>query len=579
MGMIERGINSAISKSRAESRPVVIGPWLKELQDRLPGFGEDELLISAVTAAMMQLDLHKVESIPAAPEQKTVSTSFFSVNDHSTVWVERAGRAGIWLACGTTVSPVFISKDWVISLETAEGEPVTDVKQYRTLDGKMMNYDFLESSRKVLESVVALGPGEITLEEGVPTPKDLVGVSTIPSEYYQLGDDVPVVFGSIGGDFFAPTSDMFHDGARIEVAAHELSAVADMIAEQGCGSRTTGEPEVLAEAFLSANGQSPCSLLRLVQGPDSCALVFNIPNEPECMDTRAFQATIRLLDNLSEALDTCAPHTSEMIRQYLEKATISPDAADQVGLLQPAWNKRVASEVVFCRPGLSLPMALVVRTSGRIAGPDLMLEAQRWTLEYVRRKTSGLTKKGRAQNMTYSRRGPSFFRQGDSPLWELYYADSLVTTNLRPGEIDASFSWFWKTAVRQRQLGDGSAETVLLVTGLSRFKDILPYYQELLRLFEAFACLARKEYPGAQFQTLKLHYSPTALPSNGSSTVVGRDAMVPTVAKVAVNAAVPSTGAGVVQQTASAPAAFCRWCGTRIVENARFCGHCGRAVE
>jgi Double zinc ribbon len=603
MGLVDKAVNKAVTGTRTKPFPLTVGTWPAEYQGTLSALQPHEILTLATYRALLAVDLGGCTSFYSLPGQKRVSMA--DEVKRSSVCVVRAeslAKPGDRITCGAPSPLLHFTSDWLLQALVESAAPAIDIVASRTLDNALVNYALLKRVRQTWATALTEGPGRVTLEPGLPDLTRLVTRQLAPKRFWS----------PFRHDYVLPIPDSFVDGARVPLPEQGIEALPGVFAAQQLPPEGDGGDHVLASLSLSGGrpGSPPprVTLARDERGP---AIVFELPDESTHGRQRTFRAALNVLRNVARLAAETAPDASKALSDWVEAGSATLRDPERVQSFRTYWSEAVAAGIVQLRPGMPLPIGLVVRSRDASSDMGRLLTAQNWLMAFQRTWARGLTQASRDSKRIYLRKGPAVLRINGKPTPFLRFAHSGAVTAPAFTFVDGSEGWYWETSLRSRDLEDGRHETVLFASGLSRAGDMLCYGAELMRLMATFGWLIQGADPDAEIQTLTLWLDggeggdalagaaanvaepSSAIVASPSASTAAREPaavapessvaqQVPAVVRCSSCDAILNQGAKFCSACGAAapqPNRFCRGCGSQLAFESKFCSSCGQPTK
>jgi hypothetical protein len=494
VGIVSRQIGKQVTRRATEGAAGSISGWFGAAHVELPELTISDLIGIAAHAAVLGQTTGKATSV--ALGQGKHSDGTLSANSFRSTIRSESGLARNGASIELFAPDAFGAKytDW--QLRGTPDEALTrvelEVPSFRTREKKIVNRDVLDAVRSRFGWVLANGAD--------------IDVTDSTEEFDRL---------------VAPT--VLEKGWGAKPATFELDHLRDVP-----GWLTSGHPMVMPagsadalEAALRKLGDHPWALttavsMRVQRGSEqeTSLIIEGPPTASPTARQRMFRVAARAMHSLAQSLGD-QPAIEKAVRHYLDSAING--WVDGSAPLRLFWDRDIPVPAVRLPLSDRFPVAVTVSGAlGSVSGQSLLIDAAKRTVMFHRVWTTGLRAATREENTVNSVRRFVIAKAepGKSSGWGRY----TQTTDSRPQiEItnELNRAWWWETAVRSRDSGNGTVSRTMVVRGLSHAASQVLYGTELLTLMRGFVEAATAIDPTA---TVRVVRTAPAVGSPGNST-------------------------------------------------------------
>jgi len=484
------GVIGKVATSRLiQPLPATVGSWVEPLLAQSDVLDRRAALNLALYRSFLEVDPGDAKSYFIFSNEKRVMAG--AITSRTKASVIRADTKDRRVTCAAPGHGWFTC-DWTLQATIGgSGNAEVQVVQRRTIDDSVPNSDLLKESRSGLARVLLEGPGKIAVAK---TGFELDGLV----ERRNLSTTTPFY-----GDHLLPLPNVFRDGVRIDLPAGSGAAVRDAIS---AGFSPTLPPGSGQEGVSldGGRGLQNC-FIELADDGDRPALVLHIPDEGAISRQRTFRAALRCLDRLSLGLGQKCPDAAAAINVFIATCTEDRQSPSRNSRFLPAWGGKEPTGVVVLKSGTHLPLLGRIRTmNSEVALDSFMNIAAAWVLPRERSWSQGIRQAKRDQNRHYTMRGPSQMSVDGKGQRVYRYGEYAPTSLEKHRFTDDRVPWFWQVNGFYSRLEDDRVQALILITALSRTRDIVCYGQELARFLTAFEWQVKLRDPDAEFTTVSL---------------------------------------------------------------------------
>ncbi|MFT3852181.1 MAG: FHA domain-containing protein [Ilumatobacteraceae bacterium] len=476
MGVVGRQIGKSITRRAAEGAAGSLSGWFEAAQSELPDLTRADLIGFAAHVATLSQPLSK--ELTVALDSGSHSDSEISSHSYKTTLRSESGLGsdGVTITAFAVDGPGTSFTDWkLLAVPDATGRHVTiDVPAFRTREKKIVNHHLLDAARARLAMMLANG----------------LDVDVVDSLSDIDGLVAPTVLEKGWGTKPAPYEDDHLRDVPEWLIGHPMTmpaGSADTIEQALCSTDTTGV------SVQVQRGEAGATLL-VIHTPTTASTTGR---------QRSFRAVVRTLDELVRNVRD-QPSVAAAVQHYLDAATAG--WTQGTAALRPFWDREVPVPAVRLPLNQRLPVAVAVTGQLRsVPASALLTRAAKRTTIFHRQWTWGMRASTCAANIrrTARRFVLTTPEPGEELSWGRYtqIADSRPQIELWSGH---GRPWWWETAVRSRDLGDGRASRTLVLRGISQGASQLLYGTELLTLLRGFVDAARAIDPSAAVQIVRI---------------------------------------------------------------------------